>query len=232
METHNISMVSCQKGPTRHAYAWQIPFWQDTLDIRIERKLNKPCIYWYAIGTPIVSYVHSMSDLLSLEIRYSHKFNNTSIPLISKIFRHAMKCGVYLLLKLVSATFLKLNLKIWAASISSCKPGIWKKNRSKYECVKINDPLTHSPYGDIWPCMAYMAWYGRYWQERTGTRTLWIREWYMLYPSRTGLDPFNENMWISTSWYMYPKMTRCFCGISYDYWLPFKFDTCRVEIHS
>ena len=31
--TH-ISMVSCQKGPTCHAYAWQIgPFWQDTLDI-------------------------------------------------------------------------------------------------------------------------------------------------------------------------------------------------------
>ena len=31
--TH-ISMVSCQKGPTRHAYAWQIgPFWQDTIDI-------------------------------------------------------------------------------------------------------------------------------------------------------------------------------------------------------
>ena len=29
-----ISMVSCQKGPTSHAYAWQIgPFWQDTLDI-------------------------------------------------------------------------------------------------------------------------------------------------------------------------------------------------------
>ena len=28
------SMASCQKGPTRHAYAWQIgPFWQDTLDM-------------------------------------------------------------------------------------------------------------------------------------------------------------------------------------------------------
>ena len=27
-------MVSCQKGPTRNAYAWQIgPFWQETLDI-------------------------------------------------------------------------------------------------------------------------------------------------------------------------------------------------------
>ena len=27
-------MVSCQKDPTRNAYAWQIgPFWQDTIDI-------------------------------------------------------------------------------------------------------------------------------------------------------------------------------------------------------
>ena len=34
----HISMVSCQKGPTRHAYAWQIgPFWQDTLDIFIKK---------------------------------------------------------------------------------------------------------------------------------------------------------------------------------------------------
>ena len=31
---HIMSMVSCQKGPTRHAYAWQIgPFRQDTLDV-------------------------------------------------------------------------------------------------------------------------------------------------------------------------------------------------------
>ena len=30
----DISMVSYQKGPTNHAYAWQIgPFWQDTLDV-------------------------------------------------------------------------------------------------------------------------------------------------------------------------------------------------------
>ena len=33
LQTH-ISRVSCQKGPTHHAYAWLIgPFWQDTLDI-------------------------------------------------------------------------------------------------------------------------------------------------------------------------------------------------------
>ena len=30
----HTSMASCQKSPTRYAYAWQIgPFWQDTLDI-------------------------------------------------------------------------------------------------------------------------------------------------------------------------------------------------------
>ena len=29
-----MSKVSCQKGPTRHAYAWEIgPHWQDTLDV-------------------------------------------------------------------------------------------------------------------------------------------------------------------------------------------------------
>ena len=35
-------MVSCQKGPTRHAYAWQIgPFWQDTLEVwDIDKTVN------------------------------------------------------------------------------------------------------------------------------------------------------------------------------------------------
>ena len=36
------SMVSYQKGPTCHAYAWQIgPFWQDTLDMRDEQVIYK-----------------------------------------------------------------------------------------------------------------------------------------------------------------------------------------------
>ena len=34
-------MVSCQNGPTRHAYAWQIgPLWQDTLEVQ-HRNLKK-----------------------------------------------------------------------------------------------------------------------------------------------------------------------------------------------
>ena len=41
-----MSMVSCQKGPTRHAYAWQIgPFWQDTLDVRATLETTK----WYLV---------------------------------------------------------------------------------------------------------------------------------------------------------------------------------------
>ena len=36
-----ISMVSYQKGPTRHAYAWQIgPFWQDTLDNNCKKNVS------------------------------------------------------------------------------------------------------------------------------------------------------------------------------------------------
>ena len=47
-----ISMLSCQKGPTRHAYAWHIgPFRQDTIDIWIPVNLCKSnpsdqaCVY-------------------------------------------------------------------------------------------------------------------------------------------------------------------------------------------
>ena len=33
---HHNSTASCKKGPTRHAYAWQIgPFWQDTFEMRL-----------------------------------------------------------------------------------------------------------------------------------------------------------------------------------------------------
>ena len=37
--------VSCQKGPTRHAYVWQIaPFWQDTLELWVSSYLILPAI--------------------------------------------------------------------------------------------------------------------------------------------------------------------------------------------
>ena len=58
----HILRVSCQKGPTRHAYAWQIgPFWQDTLDIRSCRaetgkEQNLLCKKW--VPHPIF-HIHS-----------------------------------------------------------------------------------------------------------------------------------------------------------------------------
>ena len=48
-----MSMVSCQKGPTRHAYAWQIgPFWQDTLDVFPTKKpeMQKVCLWYTMMG--------------------------------------------------------------------------------------------------------------------------------------------------------------------------------------
>ena len=46
--TNNVfdsSRASCQKGPTRHAYAWQIGrFWQDTFELRYRIRIFE--IWW------------------------------------------------------------------------------------------------------------------------------------------------------------------------------------------
>ena len=45
----HISIVSCLKGPTRHAYSWQIgPFWQDTLDLCHISQTMWPVWHWPA----------------------------------------------------------------------------------------------------------------------------------------------------------------------------------------
>ena len=42
-----ITRVFCQKGPTRHAYAWQIgPFWQDTLDNTTGNGFEYAVVWW------------------------------------------------------------------------------------------------------------------------------------------------------------------------------------------
>ena len=48
-------MVSCQKGPTRHAYALQIgPFWQDDLDVGVLE-------YMYTENIAITGTLHIFS---------------------------------------------------------------------------------------------------------------------------------------------------------------------------
>ena len=78
--SHNmdISMVSCQKGPTCHAYAWQIgPFWQDTLDI-FKRFLEYELISYLLNGSrwmqcrtgcsPILLSVKSLNSSAAIEL--------------------------------------------------------------------------------------------------------------------------------------------------------------------
>ena len=57
-------MVSCQKGPTHHAYPWQIgPFWQDTLDM-IGTVKNVPHISDCAVMTSALQrYTVNASNL-------------------------------------------------------------------------------------------------------------------------------------------------------------------------
>ena len=53
LHEHYITRVSCQKGPTRHAYAWRIgPFWQ-VPSISNNRFLicKKPCVMWFQVAT-------------------------------------------------------------------------------------------------------------------------------------------------------------------------------------
>ena len=56
-----VSMVSCQKGPTRHAYAWQIgSFWQDTLGMwNIAIKLSLYGMYSRAFVISL--YMHTIA---------------------------------------------------------------------------------------------------------------------------------------------------------------------------
>ena len=60
----HISRVSCQKGPTRNAYAWQIgPFWQDTLDLGLNI-LTDIGHNW----TPFIDNILSCGEIWRLDV--------------------------------------------------------------------------------------------------------------------------------------------------------------------
>ena len=62
LKTACISRVSCQKGPTRHAYAWQIgPLWQDILDTS-----------WYHCHVPLtILSIFGLDDRLQVVVHLS-----------------------------------------------------------------------------------------------------------------------------------------------------------------
>ena len=90
-------MVSCQKGPTRHAYAWQIgPFQQDTHDVYHTKStinLNRICEVLY--HTFYVNVVFAGQEILnvftvfkpaSFDLLNCVKFKVNSIPPYSNVF--------------------------------------------------------------------------------------------------------------------------------------------------
>ena len=67
-------MVSCQKGPTRHAYAWQIgPFWQDTLEITTNFDLDPQT--WLYSGYVLPVYMCEYNNQNSPQQMCSMNYN-------------------------------------------------------------------------------------------------------------------------------------------------------------
>ena len=98
MDCYNISRVSCQKGPTRHAYAWQIgPFWQDTLDmISIETHLQH--------SSREINFVHNIHFSCPIALKF----------FTGQILRNTVSrpCSVWNI-----TTNMLLRNKLWASEI-------------------------------------------------------------------------------------------------------------------
>ena len=102
--------VSCQKGPTRHAYAWQIgPFWQDTPDydlIFTNSHYDKTAFsYWkwpmvvFSLQTPLLTNIRVplwnifviFFTLLQIWKRYFHSCYRKIIPFVQTNKREIAK---------------------------------------------------------------------------------------------------------------------------------------------
>ena len=77
----SLSMVSCQKGPTSHAYAWQIgPFWQDTPTISLANEAGGE----YILDPPMPLWV-------CLSVCRCHGFRNIAAVLLKfKVQKHIL----------------------------------------------------------------------------------------------------------------------------------------------
>ena len=70
--SHNesISRVSCKKGPTHHAYAWQIgPYWQDTLDLCSTLQVlishfHPRFLYWQSHESSLAFTITDLADFI------------------------------------------------------------------------------------------------------------------------------------------------------------------------
>ena len=84
--SNHTSRVSCQKDPTRHAYAWQIgPFWQDIIDLHFlpiprrhgslgfsKDQLISPTFQWMKICSCSCSLVYSTMVMVHMITKLGH----------------------------------------------------------------------------------------------------------------------------------------------------------------
>ena len=76
-------MVSCQKGPTRHAYSWQIgPFWHDTLDLF----WNTWSTFTHSCHRQII--IHKLCVLALTGIIKAWRRGETSLAFLAKLLSH------------------------------------------------------------------------------------------------------------------------------------------------
>ena len=80
----NSSMVSCQKGPTRNAYAWQIgSFWQDTLELWHADCICHPAaVFDHPQRKVVATGPHSTNGFsIAIQIRWKFRFTLISIQI-------------------------------------------------------------------------------------------------------------------------------------------------------
>ena len=117
-----MSRISCQKGPTRHAYAWQIgPFWQDTLDVRCNQKelLAKQ---WVPQQFNLLSSI-SWLTLLKVFFRLTNK-HAISIVNIVNIFVGKLNQSLGLLSAVCKIHMCKQVQSCYFLIVRSCLQGI------------------------------------------------------------------------------------------------------------
>ena len=99
-----ITIVFCQKGPTRHAYAWQIgPFWQDILDILSVMKQVSPFLHNMTLHerhcVPNQRRLDGMFNTVCPGHRHRRHQNSAPLaicegsPLVISEFHEGTKCG-------------------------------------------------------------------------------------------------------------------------------------------
>ena len=75
----HMSMVSFQKGPTRHAYAWQIgPFWQDTIDVSWSCRIFSYRTYHCAVHI-VSSMSHPLPSLAEPKTGWSCRWKHVKL---------------------------------------------------------------------------------------------------------------------------------------------------------